>query len=296
VTLETIASIIKSIFLYLFMNKKQIYEYGLLYYPYNKTHGWVDWFVKVASLKIERTIKILLQYKKRDAKVLDYGCGIGFNIYYFARVFPDVIGIDNDKQSIEIARRQLKKLKCNKKVLHYNGKKLPFKENTFDIVSANDIWEHVENPRLMLKEIYRVLKPDGILFINNPNKLWPIETHYKLPFLSYFPASIANWYVRITGRADRYDDIHLPTYGVFKKSIEEFFNIQDITFDLVTEYRKNKLQKERGVIILLTGTFLQMIGPLERLPILSLFYSAFMSLLKRISIGWVFIGWPKKIS
>lgn len=276
------------------MNKKQLYEYGLLYYPYSKNPNWVDWFVKVAPLKIERTLKTLLQYKKRQGKVLDYGCGVGFNIYYYAKFFPDVIGIDNDKRSVEIARKQLKKLKCNKRVLHYDGKKLPFKENSFDIVSASDVWEHVENPRLMLKEIYRVLKPSGILFIHNPNKLWPLETHYKLPFLSYLPASIANWYVRIAGRADRYDDIHLPTYGTFKKSIEEFFKIKDISFDLIKEYKKNKLQKERGIIVPLIGTFLKTIEPLERLPIISIFYLAFIALLNRISTGWVFLGWPKK--
>lgn len=276
------------------MNKKQLYEYGLLYYPYNRNPDWVDWFVKVAPLKIERTLKILSQYKKRQAKVLDYGCGIGFNIYYCAKVFPHVIGIDNDKPSVEIARNQLKKLKCNKRVLHYDGKKLPFRQNSFDIVIASDVWEHAANPRNMLKEIYRILKLDGILFILTPNKLWPIETHYKLPLLSYLPTSIANWYVKITGRADRYDDIHLPTYGEFKKSLEEFFKIQDLTIDLIREYKKNELQKERGVLVPIIGTFLQMIEPLERLPILSIFYLALIELLKRISTGWVFLGWPKK--
>ena len=276
------------------MNKKQLRKFGSLYYPYNKDPKWVDWFVKVAPLKIERTIKILSKYKNRNAKVLDYGCGIGFNIYYYAKVFPHVCGIDNDKPSVEIARRQLKKLECNKRVLYYDGKKLPFKENTFDIVCASDVWEHVENPRLMLKEIYRVLKPSGILFIHNPNKLWPLETHYKLPFLSYLPARVANWYVKITGRAHRYDDIHLPTYGTFKKSVEEFFKVQNISFDLIKQYKKNKLQKERGVIVPIIGAVLQMIETLETLPILSIFYSALMGLLNSLSTGWVFIGWPKK--
>lgn len=277
------------------MNKKQLYEYGSLYYPYSKNPDWIAWFVKVAPLKIERTLNILLQYKNRHAKVLDYGCGIGFNIYYYAKVFPRVCGIDNDKHAVEIARKQLKKLKCNKRVLHYDGKKLPFRQNTFDIVSASDVWEHVENPRLMLKEIYRVLKPSGILFIHNPNKLWPIETHYKLPFLSYLPVSLANLYVKITNKADRYDDIRLPTYGVFKKNLEEFFKIKDLTIDLIREYKKNKLQKERGLMVSIVGIFLQIILPLETLPMLSIFYSALIMLLKIVSTGWVFIAWPKKL-
>ncbi len=276
------------------MTKKQLYEYGLLYYPYSNDPNWVSWFVRVAPLKVERSLKVLLQYKGRSAKVLDYGCGIGFNTYYFANVFPNVIGIDNDKSSIEIAKKQLKKLKCSKKVLYYDGKKLPFEDNSFDIVNVSDVWEHAQNPRLMLKEIYRVLKPDGIIYITNPNKLWPIETHYKLPFLSYLPSSFANWYVRIMGRADRYDDIHLPTYGEFKKSMEEFFRIQDLTFEFVTDYKKYSLDKERGTIIVIVGTFFQIIRPLEGLPILSIFYSAFIELLRWASVGWVFIAWPKK--
>ena len=276
------------------MNKKQLHEYSLLYYPYSKNPNWVDWFVRVAPLKVKRSLKILSQYKSPSAKVLDYGCGIGFNIYYFAKIFPNVMGIDNDKPSVEIARRQLKKLRSNKVVLHYDGKKLPFKNNTFDIVNISDVWEHAANPRLMLKEIYRVIKPDGILYITNPNKLWPIETHYKLPFLSYLPSSIANMYVRFFGKAGRYDDIHLPTYGVFKKSMEEFFKIKDITFDFVIDYKKYSLDKERGTIIPILGTFLKIIGPLEKLPILSIFYLTFMGFLKRLSIGWVFLGWPKK--
>lgn len=256
--------------------------------------GWIDWFVKVAQLKVQRSIKVLLQYKDRNSKVLDYGCGIGFNIYYFAKIFPNVIGIDNDKSSIEIARKQLKKLKCNKKVLYYDGKTLPFRDNSFDILNVSDVWEHAENPRLMLKEIHRVMKPNAILYITNPNKLWPIETHYKLPFLSYLPTKIANWYVKVTGRANQYDDIHLPTYDEFQKSLSEFFTTSDITFEFVREYRKYSLDKERGTIILVSGTLLGIIKPLEKIPVLSLFYSSLMWFLKRISVGWIFIGWPKK--
>ncbi len=276
------------------MNKKQLYEYGLLYYPYSKNPRWVDWFVNVAPLKVERSLKILGQYKNKDAKVLDFGCGIGFNIYYYSKSFPDIIGIDNDKSAVEIAKKQLRKLGCNKKIISYNGRILPFRKNTFDIVNVSDVWEHADNPSLMLKEIHRVLKRDGIIYITNPNKLWPIETHYKLLFLSYLPYKMANAYVRIAGKANRYDDIHLPTYGEFKKSLEEFFKVRDITFDFVIDYKKYSLDKERGMIILIIGNFLKIIRPLEKLPILSTFYSAFMRLLEEVSIGWVFLGWPKK--
>ncbi|GDX61832.1 hypothetical protein LBMAG33_1420 [Candidatus Levyibacteriota bacterium] len=278
------------------MTKKQLYEYGSLYYPYSLDPNWIEWFVRVAELKVQRSLTVLTQYKNSDAKVLDFGCGIGFNTYYYAKVFPNIIGIDNDKLSIDIAKKQLKKLNCNKKILHYDGKLLPFKNNDFDIVNISDVWEHAENPHLMLKEIHRVIKPDGIMYITNPNKLWPIETHYKLPFLSYLPKSIANAYVKFSGKADNYNDINLPTYGEFKKSVEEFFNVKDITFDFVINYKKYSLDKERGLIIPIMGNFLKFIKLFENIPVLSIIYSMCMGFLKRISIGWVFLGWPKKIS
>lgn len=276
------------------MTEKQIYEYGSLYYPYNKDHNWIRWFVKVAPIKVKRSIKILSQYKSRNAKFLDFGCGIGFNMYYFSKVFPDVIGIDNDLPSVQIAKKQLKKLKCDKKIFHYDGKKLPFNDNVFDIVNASDVWEHVENPQVMLSEIHRVLKSDGILYITNPNKLWPIETHYKLPILSYLPSSAANKYVRFMKRADRYDDIHLPTYGSFKKGMEEYFEVKQITFDFIREYKKYSLDKERGLFIHVIGTFLKFTKPAEKFPILSQCYPKFLEFLSWFSVGWVFLAWPKK--
>lgn len=276
------------------MKKKQIYEFGRLYYPYGNDQEWVEWFVKVAPLKIQRTLEVLSHYKRRNAKLLDYGCGIGFNIYYYSKVFPNVIGIDNDQKSVEVARRELKKLGINKKILQYDGKILPFPENQFDIVTANDVYEHVKDPRLMLSEIYRVLKPDGILFIHNPNKLWPIETHYKLPLLSYLPRSLANFYLRLTGRAKTYDDIKLPTYGQFKNNLEDYFKTKNISFELIKDYKKNKLVDERGFIIIVVGNFLKSIDRLREVPILSIFYVLVTEFLNWISTGWVFLAWPKK--
>ncbi|HEX8931614.1 MAG TPA: class I SAM-dependent methyltransferase [Patescibacteria group bacterium] len=273
------------------MTEKQIYEYASYYYPYSKNPAWVKWFVNVAPLKVKRSLQILKKYKPKTARVLDFGCGIGFNIPFIANTFPEVVGIDIDKPSVEIALKQLKKLHCNKQILHYNGKKLPFKKNDFDIIIANDVWEHTIDPHLMMKEIYRVLKPDGILLINTPNKLWPIETHYQLPFLSYLPKLLAKHYVRLMQKADNYDDINLPTYLTFKKSVGEFFNIDNITFDLVKNYKANKLDQERGIIIPLLGDFLNWSEKNSRF---SFFHMGMMVILNTISMGWFFIGHPKK--
>lgn len=56
------------------------------------------------------------------------------------------------------------------KAIEHNAEtKLPFKSNTFDVVSANQIIEHLINIDLFIEEIYRVLKPKGYLLISTEN-------------------------------------------------------------------------------------------------------------------------------
>jgi SAM-dependent methyltransferase len=48
----------------------------------------------------------------------------------------------------------------------YKGKSMPFKDGYFDLVWSNDTFEHIKHPEIMLNELYRVLKTDGIVIIN----------------------------------------------------------------------------------------------------------------------------------
>lgn len=48
--------------------------------------------------------------------------------------------------------------------------KLPFTDNTFDLVTSNMVFEHLEEPQVQMAEIFRVLKPGGTLIFHTPNK------------------------------------------------------------------------------------------------------------------------------
>ena len=56
----------------------------------------------------------------------------------------------------------------------------------------------------MMAEMRRVLTDDGVLYLGLGNRLGVMEPHYRLPFLSYLPPALADRYVRLFGRADRY--------------------------------------------------------------------------------------------
>lgn len=125
----------------------------------------------------------LKQHKKRSAKILDIGCGTGRNISFVSETLGKnnyiFHGIDYSTDCIEYAKNQYK----NQGVLFkaYSGKKLPFKDNSFDFVVSSHVLEHVkkEYSLLYLSEISRVLKKSGISVIGTPNRKYCQDLFYK---------------------------------------------------------------------------------------------------------------------
>ncbi|MES2330164.1 MAG: class I SAM-dependent methyltransferase [Bacteroidota bacterium] len=73
---------------------------------------------------------------------------------------------------------------------------MPFFENEqFDIVTSNNVLEHIEKPESFLFEVSRVLKPGGVLIAKTPNKL-----HYMPVLATMLPDSLHNYYHKLKGR------------------------------------------------------------------------------------------------
>ena len=65
--------------------------------------------------------------------------------------------------------------------------RLPWPDESFDLVVSNNVLEHVGDPREALQEMYRVAAPGGVLLHHCPNYLVPYEPHYKVPVI---PAAV----------------------------------------------------------------------------------------------------------
>ena len=62
------------------------------------------------------------------------------------------------------------------------GSKLPFKDSSFDVVTANMVMEHVDDPAPFLTEIRRILRPDGRFIFVTPNaRYWAVAIAAKIP-------------------------------------------------------------------------------------------------------------------
>ncbi len=102
-----------------------------------------------------------------DDIILDVGCGGGININRMAKQAKMVYGVDYSIESVKLSREvNRQEIHDGKvKVLEGNVAKLPFEDNTFDIVTAFEtvyFWPDIEK---CFGEVKRVLKPGGIFLI-----------------------------------------------------------------------------------------------------------------------------------
>lgn len=158
---------------------------------------------------LKRKIEILLKEFEivlSDKKILDFGCGAGASTLAFLRCgATDATGVEVDDALLDIAESRLNDFFKNKyrfvRIDRIDGKYLmPFSEGEFDIVWAQALMEHVlpDQRKFVLKELWRVLRKDGLLVIlGTPNRLWFKEFHTSnLFFVNYLPLDMAVFFAR----------------------------------------------------------------------------------------------------
>ena len=100
-------------------------------------------------------------YKK--ARMLDVGCGTGVILSHFKSLGFETSGVDVSDEALKYCR--LKGLDNLKKA---SAESLPFPDNYFDVVTALDLLEHLDDEKYVLKEIYRILQPHGVFIATVP--------------------------------------------------------------------------------------------------------------------------------
>jgi ubiquinone/menaquinone biosynthesis C-methylase UbiE len=97
----------------------------------------------------------------RGLDVLDVGCGQGIDLIQLARAGARVTGIDLTPRHVELAREHLEALGLDGVVLEGDAERLPFPDDSFDLVTSNGVLHHTPDMEAALREIRRVLRPDG---------------------------------------------------------------------------------------------------------------------------------------
>jgi len=119
-------------------------------------------------------------------KILYLGCNNGSSACILSKYCEELIGVDINENAIEKAKSLIDRQGIkNTKFVNSNILKMPFKDNYFDGVYAFQILEHIypEDMDIALKEIKRVLKPDGRIIVEFPTSN---SIYYRAPWHVFF--------------------------------------------------------------------------------------------------------------
>jgi ubiquinone/menaquinone biosynthesis C-methylase UbiE len=109
----------------------------------------------------------------QDSQVLDLGCGPGFLARDLAGIGIGGVGMDSSQSMINYCTREAQREGIADSQWRFvvgDAEKLPFKEETFDVVVASGLIEYLPTDESILREIQRVLKPGGYALLSVTNR------------------------------------------------------------------------------------------------------------------------------
>ncbi len=110
----------------------------------------------------------------RSHRYLDIGCGFGGCLVAAARQGARSVGLEVDEQRIEFARLNVKDWGADGTVEVMTqdvlAPDISQRIGSFDLISCNDVAEHVDNVELLFQNIGRLLEPDGLVYMEIPNR------------------------------------------------------------------------------------------------------------------------------
>ncbi len=206
------------------------------------TDGMSDWYYAYAreqSTRIAYDIDYTKKYVKQGGKILEFGAIPLLLTGGLHKLGYNVIGLDiaPDRFSESIASLNLNVIKID-----IETEELPFSDEEFDAVIFNEVFEHLRiNPIFTLKEVYRVMKPNGILLLSTPNMM-SLGRIVNLIFRGKIGISIYNEYSKLKnighmGHVREYTTVEVSEF------LEDIgFNVQEVIYR--GEHHPNKKWKQ----------------------------------------------------
>lgn len=139
----------------------------------------------------ERRLNFVKEWVSLEGKIFDDGCGLGTWMNAFEEAGGQSFGLE-----VELDRAR-QALRFGRGVVIAAGEKLPFHDDSFDVVFSNEVIEHVEDDAAYLAEMVRVVRKGGRVLIFCPNRWYPVEQHGiywrgeyhfgNIPLVNYLP-------------------------------------------------------------------------------------------------------------
>src|SRR5207302_3486746 len=136
-------------------------------------------------------VKAAIGHKISVKSLLDLGAGMGglsvAVMLEFASEGLELYAMDYNPDYCNIARLRARRYGLQLPIVVAAGENLPYPDVSFEVVACLDVLEHVGDVETVLMEVYRVLKPGGIVLTTVPNRRAFRDPRYRLPFINWLP-------------------------------------------------------------------------------------------------------------
>lgn len=140
-----------------FLQRQFSYSFGV------ESFLWSGFARLLPHRTAEIAFNVMYLPRHPGGRLLEVGCGGGAMLELMARLGWDAEGVDFDEKAVDVARSRGLRVRAGS--LEQQG----YPDNHFDAVTTSHLIEHVPDPRALLLEVRRILKPGGKLVIVTPN-------------------------------------------------------------------------------------------------------------------------------
>lgn len=197
----------------------------------------------------------------RVVNVLDLGCGTGRDYEFLRRLFPAIRyhGLDIE-DSPEVQKRRRDELSF----FSYDGVNMPFPDQSFDVVFARQVLEHVRYPDDVVAEVERVLRPGGH-FIGSVSQLEPYHSYSIFNWSPYAIITVFESHsLSVIGLAPGIDGITLTLRRILGKDLfAPFFRHEGLANHYIEQVLIRRSPRERAFEKLVTAGHISFLATKE---------------------------------
>lgn len=161
-------------------NQKKVWEN--IWEKTGNTLNYKDTHYLMDEIKLEYLLPLLKSQMENggSSKTLEVGCGSARLSCFLASKKFDTTCLDYSENALTVAKRNYSITGNEGNFVKGDATNLPFKDNSFDVILSTGLLEHFEDPKVVINEMVRVLKPGGIFYSDIVPKKFSLFRAYKL--------------------------------------------------------------------------------------------------------------------
>lgn len=214
-------------------------EYPFPNLPINKRKDFLN--TKIYKIVYSLTKKFL--NKKNKIRIIDIGCGTGELDFGLSFQNADIVGIDLNKKSIDIAKERAKLFKVrNVRFIEKNFYEANFDNDFFDFSFSIGTLHHMSNPDLAFKKLVKITKKDGFVVIGLYNPYGRIYTRLKRILIQILAGDStlerAQLAIKLFGKMNSLPHEKVYLADLYAHPHEKYYSIQD----MLDWFKKNNVE------------------------------------------------------